>query len=990
LGLRSACPNLRRTSNQDPKLTDQPLHARISAAPVVHDRERARRVLDDLARRCREELELASLGVLLCQQPVGDLLAGIFSASPYLTVLIERDPANLLRTLATAPEARFAALCRDLARAVDGTDAITDAMRHLRLFKNDIALLTALCDVGGVWPVMTVARRLSEAADTAVGAAVRFLFHQAATKGDWRADGPDGYIVLGMGKYGAFELNYSSDIDLIVFYDLARMRLVPGIEVQHFFVRLTRDLVRLLHERTEHGYVFRTDLRLRPDPGATPLALSTEAALNYYESFGQNWERAALIKARPVAGDIAAGKAVLRDLEPYIWRKYLDFAAIADIHAMKRQIHAFRGFGKIGVAGHNIKVGRGGIREIEFFVQTQQLIAGGRQPQLRASDTLSALAALEERGWITELARHELAEAYCFLRMVEHRLQMVADEQTQTLPEDADKLAGLARFCGFPDREAFAARLTAELERVQAHYVRLFEHSPALTSGGANMVFAGEADDPATLEALAKLGYTRASELIAAVRGWHHGRYPAVRSPRARELLTEVQPALIEAFTHTANPDLAFIGFDRFLSELPSGVQLFSLLKQNPGLIELIAAIMGSAPRLARILSKRRRVLDAVLDPGFFGSLPDRDKLRAIIAAELKDAKGFQEVLDRARIINNEQLFLIGVRVLTGTIGAAQAGGAYALLAECMIEAMQGEVEREMARAHGRVPGGAAVVIAMGKLGGREMTAASDLDLILVYDFDPKATQSVGLKPIPVTQYYMRLTQRLISAFTAPTAEGVLYEVDMRLRPSGQKGPVATQLSSFIDYQSSEAWTWEHMALTRARIVSGPPKLGAAVEKAIHQVLTRPRARAKVAADVRDMRARIAREKGTADIWELKQVRGGLVDLEFIAQHLQLVHAAAHPHVLSQNTIGAFTNLDAAGLLPAGTAGALLPAARLLNDLTQVLRLCLDGPFEPGKASDGLKGLLARAAESPDFKHLEADLAAREAEVAGLFDDLVV
>jgi glutamate-ammonia-ligase adenylyltransferase len=281
-----------------------------------------------------------------------------------------------------------------------------------------------------------------------------------------------------MGKYGAFELNYSSDIDLIVFYDLARIRLRAGLEVQPFFVRITRDLVRLLNERTGDGYVFRTDLRLRPDPGATPLALSTEAALNYYESFGQNWERAALIKARPVAGDLAAGGAILDELAPYIWRKYLDFAAIADIHAMKRQIHAFHGFGSIGVAGHNIKVGRGGIREIEFFVQTQQLIAGGRQPELRVCRDARRLAAaggaaLDHRG-----ARAELDAAYRFLRTVEHRLQMIADEQTQTLPEDADKLLGLARFCGFADTAAFASRLTAELERVQAHYVRLFEHSP--------------------------------------------------------------------------------------------------------------------------------------------------------------------------------------------------------------------------------------------------------------------------------------------------------------------------------------------------------------------------------------------------------------------------------------------------------------------------------------------------------------------------------
>ena len=965
------------------------LLARLREAPIVYDRQQATRFLDDLAQRVQQDASLGTLAGMLDQQSVRDLLAGIFGASSFLTALIERDPALLMRTLAAAPEQQFEELCRVASCATQDAATLAEAMRALRVFKNAVALLTALCDLGGVWPIMTVAHRLSQAADAAVSAAVRFLFRQALGRGDWLASEPDGYIVLAMGKHGAFELNYSSDIDLIVFYDLSRIRLREGLEVQTFFVRLTRDLVRLLHERTGDGYVFRCDLRLRPDPGSTPLALSTDAALNYYESFGQNWERAALIKARAVAGDLAAAAALMQDLAPFIWRKYLDFAAIADIHAMKRQIHAFRGFGTIGVAGHNIKVGRGGIREIEFFAQTQQLIAGGRQPELRASETLVALERLQQRDWITTTARQDLDRAYRFLRRVEHRLQMIADEQTQTLPDDPAKLASFANFCGFPDTASFASSLTGELQRVQTHYVRLFEHSPELSRGGSNMVFAGEADDPATLQALATLGYGRAADVVAAIRGWHHGRYPAIRTARARELLTEMQPILIEALAKTANPDLAFIGFDRFLSELPSGVQLFSLLKQNPSLIHLIAAIMGTAPRLARILGKRRRVLDAVLAPGFFGNLPSREELAGIVAAELREARDVQDVLDRARLIANEQAFLIGVRVLTGSIGASQAGGAYAQLAECMIEAMQAVVEREMARAHGYVPGGAAVVVALGKLGGLEMTATSDLDLIVIYDFDADALQSDGARPLAPTQYFTRLTQRLISAFTAQTAEGQLYEVDMRLRPSGQKGPVATQLSSFVHYQANEAWTWEHLALTRARVVSGAPKLKVVVEAAIAEILKRPRDRAKIAVDVASMRARIEREKGTRDLWDLKQVRGGLVDLEFIGQYLQLVHAADRPEVLSQNTRNALANLERAGCLPASAADALLPAARLLNNLTQVLRLCQDGPFAPPAAPEGLKLLLARAGEAPDFVRLEAELAAREREVAALFEELV-
>ena len=973
----------------------QPLSVRICTAPRAHDPARAADQLADLLVSSREYPQLARLDTLLRDRLVRDLLAGVLGCSPYLSGLITRDPARLLRILETAPEAHLQTLAAGLESSVTAAPSFAEAMRSLRQYKAEVALLVALCDLGGVWSVMQVTAALTAAADAAVAVAVRFLFAQATTRGDWLspdASAPDartGYIVLGMGKYGAGELNYSSDIDLIVFFDPDLARVKPGLEPLAFFVRMTRDLVRLLQERTGDGYVFRTDLRLRPDPGATHVAMSIPAALNYYESYGQNWERAALIKARPVAGDLAAGHAFLDELAPFIWRKYLDFAAIADIHAMKRQIHAFKGFGTIAVAGHNIKLGRGGIREIEFFAQTQQLIAGGRQPDLRVPQTLAALVKLSARGWIKPEVESDLTDAYRVLRTIEHRLQMIADEQTQTLPAADEDLERVAKFTGFDDTAAFSAALTAELTRVQRHYAALFEDTPELTRGGANMVFAGEADDPVTAAALSEMGFSNPSQVIASVRGWHHGRYPAVRSPRSRELLTEVQPLLIDALAKTADPDLAFISFDRFLSELPSGVQLFSLLRANPSLLRLVAEIMGSAPRLASILSRRRRVLDAVLDPGFFGSLPGPDVLAAMIDTEVGGAASFEEALDRARVIGSEQAFLIGVRVLSGTIGAGQAGGAYAMLAERLIAALQERVEEQLERVHGRVPGGGAVVLAMGKLGGREMTAASDLDLILVYDFDAEATLSTGLKPLATSQYYSRLTQRLVSALTSQTVEGRLYEVDLRLRPSGQKGPLAAQLSGFVHYQATNAWTWEHMALTRARAISGTPELRARVEAAIRDVLLRPRDLQKLAADVRDMRRRIEQEKGTEDIWDLKQVRGGLVDLEFITQYLQLVHAPSHPEILDQNTVQALRKLAEAGLLPPAHADVLIPAARLVNNLTQVLRLCLEGPFNPETAPDGLKDLLARAGEVPDFTRLEGALRATLAEVAGLFDIIV-
>lgn len=967
-----------------------PLWRRISETPLGFDTRLAADRLAELDATAHE-----ALAPLIGESAVRDLLAGVLGSSPYLAGLILRDPPRLARILDTAPETHMARLRPLLDADIAAATTQADAMRILRQYKAEVALLVALADLSGAWPVMTVTAALSDAADATTTAAVRYLFKAATAKGDWLSDADEqpeansGYIVLGMGKHGARELNYSSDIDLIVFFEPELVKLRVGLEPLAFFVRMTRDLVRLMQERTGDGYVFRTDLRLRPDPGATQVAISTDAALNYYESFGQNWERAAMIKARAVAGDIPAGEAFIRELAPFVWRKYLDFAAIADIHAMKRQIHAFKGFGEIGVAGHNIKVGRGGIREIEFFAQTQQLIAGGRQPDLRQPDTLGALANLADRGWIRPEVRDELTESYCFLRRIEHRLQMIADEQTQTLPANADGLLCLARFSGFPDTAAFSKALVAHLERVQRHYGALFEDVPELTRGDANMVFAGEQDDPGTIEALARMGYKRPSDIIAVVRGWHHGRYAAVRTPRARELLTEVQPTLIEALARTSDPDQAFLGFDRFLSQLPSGVQLFSLLRANPRLLRLVADIMGSAPRLARIMSRRRRVLDAVLDPGFFGSLPDADALARLVDAEIEATTDYQEALDRARIVGSEQAFLIGVRVLSGTITAAQAGGAYAALAEHLIAALQRRVEGELVAQSGHVAGGAASVVAMGKLGGCEMTAASDLDLILVYDFDHTIQQSDGPRPLAPSQYFARLTQRLISALSSPTAEGALYEVDMRLRPSGQKGPVATQLSSFEHYQENEAWTWEHMALTRARVISGPPELRARVEAAIRRALVRPRDRAKLVADVREMRARIAKEKGTEDIWELKQVRGGLVDIEFIAQFLELAHADTQPDVLDQNTMAALKKLAASGLLSAAHADILIPAAGLVHNLTEVLRLCLDEPFEPAKAPDGLRELLTRAGDAPDFARLEATLRTTLSEVAALFNEII-
>ncbi len=492
----------------------------------------------------------------------------------------------------------------------------------------------------------------------------------------------------------------------------------------------------MLQERTRDGYVLRVDLRLRPDPGSTSVAISIPAALSYYETVGQNWERAAFIKARPVAGDLRLGRQFLDDLSAFVWRKYFDYASIADIHAMKRQIHAVRGYAEIAVEGHDIKLGRGGIREIEFFVQTQQLIFGGRRPQLRGARTLDMLAALAQDHWITPEARDELSTAYVYLRRIEHRLQMIGDEQTQRLPADSEELARFARFCGYRGSEDFAADLTLHLTRVEKHYALLFEHAPGLDAQEGNLVFTGTADDPETLETLRTLGFQEPIKAAEIIRGWHFGRRNAIRSARAREVLTELVPALLQAFASSGDADAALAAFDAALGGMSAAVELLSILKSNQAVRELFGDILGGAPRLAHIVAMRPHVLDAAIDPDSLNAPGDEAYYDRRGEHILRTARRTEEFLDATRDMAQEEAFLIGVRELSEILAPEAAGRAYSALAASLVRATLAHIQASFAAEHGHVPGGRCAIVAMGRLGSRAMTATSDLDLILLYDFD--------------------------------------------------------------------------------------------------------------------------------------------------------------------------------------------------------------------------------------------------------------
>jgi [glutamine synthetase] adenylyltransferase / [glutamine synthetase]-adenylyl-L-tyrosine phosphorylase len=961
------------------------LRERFCKAPVLADRHAAESRLGDLLAEAA-----ADLATVAGEPAVRALLLAVADHSPFLWKLMRSDPGRLLRLLTAQPEEAHDALLRDLAAAAPGSEQ--ELMLILRRAKQELALLVALADLGGVWTTETVMQALSAGADVFVSAALNFILREAHAAGKLHLPDPAssnqdcGVVVLALGKHGAGELNYSSDTDLIVLFDPESPAIPQKGEPAMLFVRITQRLVKILQERTPEGYVLRVDLRLRPDPGSTAIAISLPAAFFYYESFGQNWERAALIKARPIAGDRKLGEVFLAQLTPFIWRRYLDYAAIADIHAMKRQIHAVRGHEEIAVAGHDLKLGRGGIREIEFFVQTQQLIFGGKRPPLRGARTLAMLHELAEEEMISRAARDDLRAAYLFLRETEHRLQMIADEQTQRLPVETDELERFAKFCGYEGLAAFADELSRHLARVAEHYARLFEASPGLSAAAGSLVFTGVADDPETLETLARLGFRRPEFVAETIRGWHFGRRAAVRSERAREVLTELVPALLEAFAQSADPDAAIAAFDQALGRLKAAVELLSILRSNAQLRGLFAEILGNAPRLAEIVIRRPHVLDVALDRNLLAaSLDDSDFDRRLQQA-IASYSTLEDVLDSLRDFGQEESFLIGLRLLTGAITAA--GEAYSALAGSIVRACLDEVMRDFAARFGRIPNGRCVILALGKLGSREMTAASDLDLILIYDFDAAQPDSDAPQPLHATRYYTRLFQRLISALTVPTRRGLLYQVDMRLRPSGGQGPLATQLASFAEYQRKEAETWEHMALTRARVIAGDASLRAEVEATRAAILAAPPSPA-LRSDVAAMRKLVAKEKGEDDPFDLKYAAGGMMDVDFLGQYLCLRYAHENPAMIDVAPAGVIAKASAFGYLACEAADLLVGAHRLYSKVTQVLRTILP-PNQPlPEAPEAVKRRLAAAMDLPDFSQLAAELAETGRKVRAIFREVV-
>ena len=914
--------------------------------PTPSDSAAAGRLTERFAALGRAEARLAA-----CPE-AGAMLRCLGGNSPYLSDLALRE-APALRLLAqSGPEAPVQQAMASIA-ACPVTAPRARLAATLRAAKRVVALATAVADIGGMWDLGRVTEALSALADAALRASAAHLLRAAHDSGTLKLPYPDdpecgcGFTVLGMGKLGARELNYSSDVDLVLLHD-PDAGVYHGDGVGAFYTRLARGLVSLMEARDADGYVFRTDLRLRPDPSATPPCVALAGAIAYYESMGENWERAAMLKARPLAGDLALGALFLREIRPFIWRRHLDFAAVADIHAMKRRIDAHKrtALGTQAdpvarIAGHNVKLGQGGIREIEFMAQTMQLVWGGRDPSLRTPRTLEALRLLARAGHLPRRTAGELAAAYRFLRRVEHRLQMVADRQTHALPEKPGQLEAFATFMGSPGAAAFAAVLLCHMERVQTRYLEVFESVPDPDEDAAAppLDFTGTDDPPpATAEALTALGYTDARAVVDTVRGWWAGHVRAMRSPRARELMRVVLPGLLAALARQAQPDAAFARFDGFLAHLPAGVQLLSLFQRNPVMLDRVAGVLGAGPSLAEYLARTPEALEGLLRPGE-PAHPART-----LRTRLADASGLEEAIRIIRSAVRAEDFSVSVATLEGRTDANAAGETRSGMADAALAALLPRVLDDFAARFGQVRGGGMAVVLLGKAGSREMMAGSDLDMMIVYDHPAAVTESSGACCLPASQWFIRAVHAFVAAATAPDAVGPMFDVDMRLRPSGNKGPVAVSLGAFERYHEAGgehggAWTWERMALTRARVVAGPPKLRARVDQAIRTAITNAGPADTIRADAAAMRARLLRDHPPGGPWDVKLRPGGQIEVEFIAQTLQLVHAAAHPEVVHPSIRRALSGLRDAGLLLPADADLLIRADLVWRTVQGLLRI---------------------------------------------------
>jgi glutamate-ammonia-ligase adenylyltransferase len=882
-------------------------------------------------------------------QSLNLLTESIFSNSPYLSEIILKNPDFYISLFKLGFDKSFEDIILNLQN--QKFELHEDIMRFLRLEKLKTSLLIAIAEITKLWSIEKTTEKLSIFADLAILKACEFLLIDANSKKIIKLKDEltpfknCGLIIIALGKLGSYELNYSSDIDLSVFYEDNKLEYLGRKTLPQFYIELAQSLTTILSERTKDGYVFRVDMRLRPDPGSNPIAISLKKAEKYYFTVGQNWERAAMIKYRIVCGDKKSGDIFSEFMEKNVWRKSLDFETIEDIHSIKRQIDTKQGLHTNNFYGFNVKLGKGGIREIEFYAQTQQLIWGGRKPDLRRRKTSNALLALAKEGEIEAETANNLIECYRFYRMVEHRLQMVNDDQTHTLPKNEDEMEQIAIFCGFDSSKNFLDALHQRILTVRNYYSKLFETSPSLASNlpeaTGSLIFTGIENHPDTLDTLGKMGFKNPDKVSDFVRGWHHGRYKCLVTKKARAQLTKLMPLLFTAFAKSPNPDSAFIHFDEFLSKQPETSQILSMLYLNNNLLDLLAEVFGGYPEIADNLSKNPSLIEYVLASEFYKKLPDIAELEKSLNKEIAASKkDFNTNIETIKNWVNDRKFRIGIQLVKNEISVELVFKALSNIAETALKAVLKICQKSLEKELGIVKQSKFAAIAFGKFGSKELTFNSDLDLVFIYD--TKTEKQL----FEASSYFIQLTSKIVSAMSSITLAGKLYEIDLRLRPLGESGSIATNLKSFEQYynpdkQQGNAWVFEYIALTRARVISLDDKFSAKIQKIIKQKLQHKWNKELLHKEANFIHEKFRKNKkpDNNNIFDIKNAEGGLFDLEFMIRFLQLKYLYLHPKIYGQSSIRTINNLYKAKIIEKEDYEIILKAYEFYKKVQNILRI---------------------------------------------------
>ncbi len=910
--------------------------------------------------------------------------------SPYLTRLLAHHPDIFITFLEGNAETFCQNSIADItARQIHDTP-ISEGQHYLRLMKQRVALMIALADLSELWPLEQVTDTLSDFADACIQYALEQAYRHAIPKQHLIPDAPispdKGIAVLGMGKLGGRELNYSSDIDLIALFDPEKLDFLSPPARTRFAVRLIKQVTSYLHDRQELGYVFRVDLRLRPDPASTGLAVSLHAAISYYERVGQNWERAAMIKARPVAGDASVSERFLSEIQKFIWRSHLDFAAIDDILSIKRQMQA-KEEPEITLSGHHLKTGYGGIREIEFLAQIHQLIWGGRLPVLRVAPTCEVLHILANLEMIDQEIHQHLQQAYRLYRLMEHRLQMRQDQQTHSLPDSQEELQHLAIFCRADSIDGFLQHVLVMLQTTHEIFTSAFQESAPLGHLG-KLVFTGVDHDRETLVTLSQMGFQHPADVSLTIQQWHKGTKRCTRTKRARELLTELVPMILEELADTVNPDMAFKRFDHFLDSLPVGVQPFSLFRSNSDLLALIADITGNAPVLAHTLSLYPQLLDQLVGYHATHFTAQPGSIRRELKQWLALARDDEEAVKNLCMFKLEKEFLTGVRLLMRDISAHSASSYLSRLADAIVHEAITLVMNQLEEKYAMRPDLHFAVIGLGKLGTQELMIGSDLDVMFVYDIPEDGSISES-DAIALTQYYNRLTARVINLLGHPVKIGALYEMDTKLRPYGSQGALAVRLDGFQEYYSTSSWLVENLALLQGRIIYASPLIRSEVMDALQDAKKLRAPATEICSNILETREKISQQHRNISTWDIKYSWGGMMDVQWILKGLIGTFSERHtmPHSLNKTSEHIHWLLEI-GAIDENQQQLLLEAHGLYHVALSYLRLCHGDALREDHITDGLKQLLSEVTGMENAETLQMHLLRLQDQVHHMFQNL--